>query len=422
MSPDNDPNPALSLRRHLIIGLGAAFVLVFVIGGWASLARLSGAVIAQGLLVVNSNVKKVQHPTGGVVSELRVRDGDSVHAGDILVRLDETQTKANLGIVSKSLDELAAREARDNAELENADSVRFSDELLSRAEDTQVSAAMLGERKLFATRLAARDGQKTQLREEIAGLEVQRDARVSQIEWIQKELKGVRELWAKDLTPYSRLTALEREAARLEGERGQLISSIAQTKEKILQVDQDMRAEVGKDIADIRGKQVELMERKIAAQDQLARVDIRAPRDGIVYQSTVHTVGGVISAGEQIMLVAPAGDVLMVEAKLRPEDIDQVRVDQKAVLHFAAFNQRTTPELDGQVSMVSPDVSQDQKSGAYFYTVRIAIPETEIAKLDSLKLVAGMPAEAFIQTADRTALAYLMRPLHDQIARAFKEK
>lgn len=173
---------------------------------------------------------------------------------------------------------------------------------------------------------------------------------------------------------------------------------------------------------DIRGKQVELSERKVAAEDQLNRVDIRAPQDGIVYQSTVHTVGGVIGPGEQIMLVAPAGDILMVEAKLRPEDIDQVRVDQRAVLHFAAFNQRTTPELDGTVRMVSPDVTQDQKTGAYFYTVRIAIPEAEIAKLESLKLVAGMPAEAFIQTADRTALSYLMRPFNDQIARAFKEK
>ena len=190
----------------------------------------------------------------------------------------------------------------------------------------------------------------------------------------------MRELWRKNLVQIQRVTALERDAARLEGERGQLIASIAQAKGKItetelqiLQIDQDLRTEVGKELREIQGKIAELVERKVAAEDQLKRIDIRAPQDGIVHQSTVHTVGGVITAGEPIMLIVPEADALTVEAKLAPQDIDQVRVGQSAVLRFSAFNQRTTPELNGVVSRVSADLTTDQRTGATYYTVRIAI-------------------------------------------------
>jgi HlyD family secretion protein len=269
---------------------------------------------------------------------------------------------------------------------------------------------------------AAARALENQMLDEIAGIEVQRDARVSQIEWIKKELEGVNSLWKQNLVPYTRVTSLEREAARLEGERGQLISQIAQTREKIAQVDQDMRAEVGKDLGEIRGKISELLERKIAAEDQLKRVDIRAPQDGVVHQSNVHTVGGVINAGEPIMMVVPETDVLTVELKIEPKDIDQVHVGQAAALKFSAFNQRTTPEVDGALSMVSADVTQDQKTSAYFYTPRVSVSEDELAKLGQVKLVPGMPVEAFIRTGDRSVMSYLTRPLADQIARAFREK
>ena len=258
--------------------------------------------------------------------------------------------------------------------------------------------------------------------DEIAGIEVQRDARVSQIEWIARELVGVNDLWKKNLVPYTRVTSLEREAARLQGERGQLISQIAQTREKIAQVDSDMRAETGKDLGEIRGKISELLERKIAAEDQLRRIEIKAPLDGVVHQSSVHTVGGVISPGEQIMLVVPDDEALVVETRVQPQDIDQIWVGQHAVLKFTAFNQRTTPELNGAVDVRSADVTQDAKSGASYYTVRITVPADEIARLDGLKLMAGMPVEAFVQTGERSMASYLVRPLHDQLARAFAEK
>jgi HlyD family secretion protein len=411
-------------------------MLVVGVGGWAATTELSGAVIAQGLLVVDTNVKKVQHPTGGVVGEVRVRDGDHVKAGDIVVRLDETQTRANLSIVTKSLDELAARQARDEAERDDEGTIAFPRTLLARMDDPDVAHAVNGERRLFDIRRKAREGLKSQsrerieqLREEIRGLETQWQARVEQIGWIRKELDGVRDLWEKNLVPYTRLTALEREASRLDGERGQFIAQIAQTKGKInetelqiIQVDQDMRAEVGKDLAEIRAKTTELVEKKVAAEDQLRRVDIRAPQDGVVMQSTVHTVGGVIMQGDAIMVVVPETDVLTVEAKIAPQDIDQLRFGQTAALRFTAFNQRTTPELNGVVQRISADVTQDPKSNAYYYTVRIAVPDGEIARLEGLKLVPGMPVEVFIQTTERKVISYLIRPMRDQIARAFREK
>ena len=429
-------NAAHSIRKHLLIGMVVMLVLVGGIGGWAATNEFSGAVIAQGQLVVDTNVKKVQHPTGGVVAELNVRDGDLVNAGDIVIKLDDTQTRANLSIVVKGLDELYARKAREEAELEGNTAVVFPANLLERRSDPEVDHIILGETKLFETRRATREGLKSQLservaqsQEEITGLVAQIASKDKQVEWIQKELEGVRELWAKQLVQFSRVTALEREQARLEGERGQLVAAIAQSKGKIsetriqiLQIEQDMRSEVGKDLADVRGKTAELIEKRVAAEDQLKRIDIRAPQKGMVHQLDVHTVGGVVTAGQQIMLIVPAADKLIVEAKVQPQDIDQLSVGQAATMRFSAFNSRTTPEINGFVSVVSGDVTQDQRTGASYYTIRIAVPPSELTRLDGLKLVPGMPVEVFVQTASRTIVSFVVRPFHDQIAKAFREK
>jgi HlyD family secretion protein len=429
-------NPRRSIRNHLLISLVAIVLLVGGIGGWAATSEFAGAVIAQGQLVVDTNVKKVQHPTGGVVAELRVRDGDMVSAGDIIIKLDDTQTRANLAIVVKGLDELYARRAREEAEIDGNDTVEFPADLTSRTDDPEVARILTGEARLFEIRRKTREGLRGQLtervsqsEEEIGGLIAQVASKDKQIEWIKKELEGVRELWTKQLVQFTRVTSLERDQARLEGERGQLVASIAQSKGKIsetkiqiLQVDQDMRTENGKDLADIRGKTAELVEKKVAAEDQLKRIDIRAPQNGMVHQLDVHTVGGVVSAGQQIMLIVPAADKLIVEAKVQPQDIDQIHIGQLAVMRFTNFNSRTTPEINGEVSVVSGDVTQDQRTGASFYTVRIAVPPSELAKLEVLKLVPGMPVEVFVQTTIRTVVSYFVRPFHDQIARVFREK
>jgi HlyD family secretion protein len=268
---------------------------------------------------------------------------------------------------------------------------------------------------------------RRQLREEIQGITGQAAAKKREIELIGQELEGVRDLWRKNLVQIQRVTALERDSARLEGERGQLIAATAQSKGKIseielqiIQIDQDLRSEVAKELREVQAKIAELVERKVAAEDQLKRIDIRAPQDGLVHQLVVHTVGGVITPGEAMMLIVPEADNLTVEAKLNPQDIDQVQPGQKAVLRFSTFNQRTTPELNGTVIRVSADLTTDQRSGVSYYTVRISIPEAEVARLGGLKLLPGMPLEAFIQTGDRTVLSYLMKPMADQIARAFR--
>ncbi|MGC1696207.1 MAG: HlyD family type I secretion periplasmic adaptor subunit, partial [Pseudolabrys sp.] len=345
------------------MGFAVVLLLGGGVGGWAATTQLASAVIAHGSVVVDSHIKKVQHPTGGVVGEVRVRDGDHVHAGDVLVRLDDTITRANLGIVSKGLNELLARRARLESERDGVESVKFPDALLQHADDPEVARTIAGESKLFDLRRSARLGKKAQLSQrvdqftqQIGGFTAQADAKARETDLINKELEGVRELWKLKLTPLTRLSALEREAARLEGERGQLISSIAEangriseTKLQIIQIDQDLASDVAKELRETDSKIDEYVERKVAAEDQLKRIDIRAPQDGTVFESTAHTVGGVIAPGDTIMQIVPEADNLAVEAKIRPQDIDQVHIDQAAILRFTAFNQRTTPEISGAV-------------------------------------------------------------------------
>ena len=430
--------PYQSIQRYLTVGFAIVAFLIFGIGGWAATIPLEGAVVAQGSIVVDSNVKKVQHLSGGIIKEIRVREGDHVKAGDILVRLDETQTKAANSVVITNLDELIAQQARLEAERDGADHVVFPATFVQKAQDprSDVGRTMIAEQKLFDLRREARDGKKAQLKERIAQLKKeiqgyigQTTAKEREIALINKELEGVRELREKNLVPLTRLTALERDAARIEGERNQLIAATAQSEGKvtetelqIIQVDQDLRSEVAKDLGETRAKVSEFIERKAATDDQLKRTEIRAPQNGIVQQLTVHTVGGVVSAGDAMMLIVPDADVLIVEVKIAPQDIDQLYAGQTATLRFTAFNMRTTPEIKGNVNFISADITQDQRTGISYYVARITLDPSEVARLGDVKLIPGMPVIAFIKTSERTMLSYLTRPLRDQVERAFKEK
>ncbi|HXL31267.1 MAG TPA: HlyD family type I secretion periplasmic adaptor subunit [Bradyrhizobium sp.] len=434
--PGNDTGARPSIRLHLIIGLAVVAFLAIGLGGWATTAEISGALIAPGSVVVESNVKKVQHPTGGVVGEVLARDGDLVKAGDVVVRLDDTVTKASLAIVTKNLDGLLARGARLEAEQRGVDKIAFPKALLERAGDPDVKNIIASETKLFEVRTFGRVGQKAQLRErvtqlneEIAGLMAQEKAKDQEIVLVEKELTGVQQLYDKHLVQMSRLTTLERDAARLNGERAQFIAARAQAKGKItetelqiIQVDKDLVSDVSKDLRETNDKIGEFVERKVTAEDQLRRTDIRAPQDGMVLQSTVHTVGGVITAGDAVMMIVPQSDALSVEAKVNPQDIDKLQIGQRTLLRLSAFNQRTTPELNGVVTRVSPDVTTDQRTGQSYYTIRVSMPSEEIKRLGDAKLIPGMPVEAFVQTGDRTMLSYLIKPLSDQLMRAFREK
>lgn len=424
-----------SIRFYTRLGLGAVLLLAGGVGGWASVTEIAGAVIAPGTLVVDSHVKNVQHATGGVIAEIDARDGDQVKAGDLLLRLDRTVPAANLAVVSKALDQLTARKARLDAERQGSDSIVFPRELLDRVADPDVAEAVAGEKLHFETRRTSRAGQKSQLGERIAQLEkeisgdvAQADAKSKEIQLVQKELASVRTLWAKKLISLDRLTSTERDATRLDGERGQLIAAqaqaqgkIAETKLQIIQIDLDHSTEVNSDLRDIDGKMGELLERKVAAEDQLKRVDIRAPQDGIVQQSLAYTIGGVVTPGQTIMQVVPDNDSLAVEAKIAPSDIDKLWVGQSASLRFSAFNTRTTPQIDGVVERTSPDITTDQRTGVSYYTVRIRTTADQVARLGEVKLVPGMPVESFIKTEDRSVISYLVKPLQDQITRAFRQ-
>jgi HlyD family secretion protein len=425
-----------SLRNHLIAGTAVALFLTVGIGGWAFRTELAGAVTASGSVVVDSNVKKVQHLTGGIVGKLLVREGDRVEAGDTVVRLDDTVLQAGLAIVTKGLDEMRARKARLVNERDGSETIVFPSDMIGRTPSPELAAAMDSERKLFDLRRAARHGQKSQLRQRIAQLEDEtrgyvalQAAKTEEIELIQRELGGVQSLWEKKLIPINRLTVLEREAARLKGELAQSIASSAQVRGKIseielqiIQIDQELSSEVAKELREVDGKIGEFVERKVTAEDQLKRVELRAPQSGIVHQLGIHTIGGIVSAADPVMLIVPESDLLSVEAKISPQDIDQLYLGQATSLRFSAFNQRTTPEIQGTISRISADVSPDQRTGQNFYTARVAIAADQLARLGNVKVLPGMPAEIFARTYDRNVLSYFTKPLTDQIVRAFRER
>jgi HlyD family secretion protein len=435
-------DPRRTIRKLNLIGLGITVLLIGGVGGWASTAQLAGAIIAPGTIVVESNVKKVQHPTGGVVGEILVKEGHAVEEGQLVLRLDDTVTRATLGAVRSQLDEFMAREARLLAERDDSDALTFPTQLTARRGDVSVAAAFAGEEKLFESRKTARTGQRAQLRERIAqlneevrGLSAQVAAKESELDLIGKELVGVAELYKKNLVSISRYTQLQRDQTRLQGERGQLTADIARARGKIsetelqiIQVDQDFRTEVLKDLRESQGKIAELKERVTGAEDQLKRVDLRAPQAGTVHQLAVHTVGGVIGNGEIIMQIVPRADELVVEARVAPYDIDQIALGATATVRVMAGNQRTTPVISGRVARVSADIAREQQQqnsaqpGQPYYTVRIALPGDEVARLKDIHLVPGMPADVFIQTHERTPLQYLLKPLQEQIARTFRER
>lgn len=428
--------PRRVIRRLNAIGLLTTIALLGGAGGWATTMQLSGAVIAAGKIVVESNSKKVQHPTGGVVGEILVRDGDVVVEGQPLLRLDETVTRATFAIVRSQIDELMIREARLLAEQDGAIALSLPAALSNRANDPSLQMTFTGEQNLFAARANARAGQKSQLREriaqirdEIGGLTAQQTAKDQEITFIAEELVGVRSLYAKNLISVQRLMALQRDQAKLLGEKGQFVAEIARAHGKIselelqlLQLDQDFRTEVLRELRDTQAKLAELRERLVAAEDQLRRVEIRSSYAGIVHELAVHTVGGVVAAGETIMQIVSRQDSLVVEARVAPHDIDQVASGSTTVARIMAGNQRTIPDVTGRVTRVSADLTREPQTNAVFYVIRASLDPEAVARLDHLTLVPGMPVELFIQTQERTALAYLLKPLQEQIARAFRER
>ncbi|MET3890536.1 HlyD family secretion protein [Bosea sp. OAE506] len=438
MKPDAPrlPQVQASLARLNRVAVISVAIFLFGIGGWAWAVNLSGAVLATGQVVVEGSLRRVQHPSGGVVGQILVTEGQTVASGDVLLRLDDTLTRANLGIVRSQIDELAAREARLLAERDGQAAITFPTDLLARRTDATVERALAGEAKLIDARTRSREGQKAQLRERAAqfaeesqGISVQIATKEKEELLIAEELRGVAQLFRQNLTSMQRYTALQRDQTRVAGERGQLVAErarvrgkVAEVELQILQLDQDMRTQVLGDLRDTQGKLAELRERRVAAEDQLARVEIRAPISGLVHQLTVFTVGGVVAAGETLMSLVPHDEALVADVRVLPTDIDQLVPGQDAVVRVLAGNQRTTPDLRGRLVRIGADLTREPQTGLSYFTARIALPESEIRQLQDLKLVPGMPIQAFIKTQDRSALDYLLRPLVEQAGRAFRER
>ena len=426
----------ISVWSYVVTGFLTIAALFGGMGGWAAMTDLAGAVIAPGTVVVAGNVKKVQHPTGGVISEILVKNGDAVKSGDIVVRLDETATRASLQVITKQIDELTGRVARLRAERDEVSTVVFPAALAARISESDVKQIIGGEQGLFASHTGTTAAQKRQLDERIKGLgqeitgnTVQAQAKDREILLIKKELQGLERLESQHLVSSEKMTAMRREQARIEGALAQLASAAGQAKGKIaeieiqkLTIDSQGKTDSVKDLREAEGKIIELIERRIAAEDQLQRVDIRSPADGVVDQMSVFTVGGVVNTAEPLMLIVPQDDKLVVEARIAPHDIDQARSQKAAVIRFPAFSQRTTPSLNGTVASISAELSKEPQTGLQYYVARIKIDDAEMKRLGALQLVPGMPAEVQIRTSERSALSYLAKPLEDAFAKAFKER
>ena len=426
-----------AIRNNIL----AAMVVIAAVGGtavaWGLFAPLEGAVIASGTVIVQGSVKKVQHPTGGIVGEIHVQEGVRVEAGNLLVRLDDTVTRSNLAIVMNEFIAQRARLARLKAFRDNLKEPVFPPDLQDLAKiDPAIGDVLEGEAKLCRFRWRTQDEQRQQLqervkqlRQEIRGLEEQQKSLVGQHEIARNELDDLMPLYRNGGVQRIRVTTLEREVLRHQGLLGDTLAKIAQSQAKIaetelqiVQIDHDFITDVIKELRETETKITELQERKITAEDQLKRLEIRAPISGHVHQLTVHTIGGVITPSETLMLVVPSADRLIVEVRISPADIDQLSVGQETRVRFSAFNQRTTDELRGSVFRVAADLTHEPQTNLSYYTAGVSVTEAELANLKDLRLVPGMPAEVFIKTGERTLAGYLLKPLHDQMERAFRER
>jgi membrane fusion protein, type I secretion system len=426
-----------SAGGYIRFGIFAVVLLAGGLGGWAATAKLKGAVISFGQLRVESQRQVVQHLDGGIVSEILVREGDMVAAGDVLIRLDGTALQSELAVLESQLFELMARRARLFAEQTEMPTLSFDSELLAvAATDPEVQKLVDGQLSLFEARrrtlareVEVMQERQDQIREQITGSEAELQSLVRQDELIASELVGQRQLLEKGLAQASRVLSLEREAARLTGQRGQMVSQTAQLKGQISELEIDLlrqmaarREEAITNLRDLGFRELELKERRIALNERLSRLDVRAPLDGTVLDMSVFALKSVVRAAEPILYIVPSGSALVVDALIEPINIDSVGAGQDAVLRFSAFNSRTTPELMGTVFKISPDAVLDEQTRRSFYRAEVLLKDGELAKLEGQELVAGMPVEVFIQTGERTPLNYLLKPILDYFNRAVREE
>ena len=436
MSVEPQPQPKWSARGPILIGLLALVALVGGIGYWSVSTKLAGAVIASGQIVVESNRQVIQHPEGGVVGDIVAGNGDSVEEGQVLIRLDDTLLRSELDIIDAQLNELSARKAMLEAERDGLDVVAFPERLLNlAATDASVLDQITGQERLFEARRETLDQELRQIDEQISqtgnqieGINAQLAALATQLELAEKELADQQTLFERGLSPVTRVTELQREAAGLAGDIGRLSSDVAQLRGQIaaleiekLQLSANRRRDAIVTLRDIQFREIELAERRLGLEERLSRLDVRAPVAGLVYGQAVFARQSVIQAGAPIMYIIPQDQPLVVEARIESVHIDQVFQGQDASLRFTAFDQTNTPEIIGVVTEVSADVLRDDVTGLNFYELRLSPKGGELAKLEGQTLLPGMPVEAFLRTTERTPLSYLTKPLTDYFNRSLRE-
>ncbi len=423
-----------TLRSRVYAGTFAAFLLVGAVGGWAANAELSGAIVAQGQVKVDKDLRSIQHLDGGIVKEIAVKKGDTITEGQLLFKLDSTQTRAELQIIESQLKELLAKQARLIAERDGLDAMLPPRDPLNL--NVAASDAMQGEMRLFQGNFTSRESQKKQLQlsisqldHEIGGLEAQAGANRSELTLVEAELKKVQELQKKGLIEYSRVYGSTRDRTRLLGEKGNVEANIARSGERrnelnvnLLSIDETARNEAQKVLSELEPRISELEQRHNAITDRLSRTEIRSPIGGTINEIAVNTIGGVITPAQKLLTIVPENAQLQIEVKLQPSDIDQVFVGQETKLRFSAFAANNTPELFGKVAFVSPATTSDSNTGQVYYVAQVDVQDSEYTKLNGKKLLPGMPVEAYVQTDSRTALSYLAKPFTDQFTKAFREQ
>jgi HlyD family type I secretion membrane fusion protein len=418
---------ARTRRAFALIGL-----LIFGFFGLGAILKVGGAVVGSGEVTVDSSVRTISHATGGVLTALLVRDGDHVTKDQVLLRLDTSVSKVGSQSASTGLDQLLARRARLQAERDEASAIRFPPELVNAADGRETMAS---ERRLFSLRREERRGTLALLGErirqyesQINSFEVQIDANEKQIVLIQPELAGLRKLYARQLVPINRINQMERTAVELEGSKAALQSNIAEarahiseTREQMLNVDKTARSDAANALAEASTQINEQQLRSASAGDTFARSVIRAPQSGVVDRIAFTTLGSAVPAAQPILQIVPDRDRLVVEARVKPQDVDQVRIGQSARVVFSGLERQSTPDIAATLIFISPDLVQDTRTGQSYYRIKVQLDSKGMADAPQIVLKAGMPAEVFVQTGDRSILSFLIKPMLDQLRHAFRE-
>lgn len=429
--------PERSLRRYSLTGFVAGILLFGGMLYWAWTTEIAGAVSARGNVVVDSFAKQIQHQEGGIVKSILVRDGDVVEAGQLLAVLDDTVIQSQISALRFQIRQYMMREARLVAEMNGETRFEVPAALNDYASAAEIAELWALENRILNVILSTNESHAAQLLEQITQLERQIDGLGMQLASIEREISLLQDehlttsqLVQNRLLETSRLTAVERQLAQAEGEQGRLLAAIAGAKAaiserhlQIVQIEQSHLSHTLEALQEVRRGLSEATQQEIAAVDRALRAELRSPQAGVVHQSNIHTVGGVLGSGVTAMLVVPIGDDLYIDVRLAPTDIDKVSVGQPVNVRLTGYNQRLVPELNGVILTVAPDLTQDQVTGNHFYSARIGLTEEQLADMpEHVQLIAGMPTEAFIKTDDRTVLSYLVQPLTDQLAYAMREE